>query len=125
MRPANSNTFWASIFRTIARVGSIASTFVLMAFIFGGNERLPHGQEWLGLALFPGGILLGMVWGWKSELVGGLITVLSLIGFYALQLIISGRVPGGPWFVLFASPGIFFLLSCAAQRMLDKKDDVG
>lgn len=105
------------LLRWVARIGSIVCAAVLMAFIFGGNERLPQQEEWLQLAFFPGGILLGMALGWKNELLGGVVTVLSLLAFYAMQLIQAGNLPAGPWFFIFASPGILFLVAWFAEKL--------
>ena len=104
------------LLRWCARIGSIVSAVVLMAFIFGGNERLPNQQEWLQLIFFPGGILLGMAWGWKNELLGGVVTAISLLTFYAMQMIQAGNFPSGPWFFVFASPGILFLIAWFAEK---------
>ena len=111
----STNTLFL-LLRWIARIGSIVSAAVLFAFIFGGNERLPQQQEWLQLAFFPGGVLLGMALGWKNELIGGIVTVLSLMAFYAMQLIQGGSLPNGPWFFIFASPGLVFLLAWFADQ---------
>jgi hypothetical protein len=112
------------LLRWIARIGSLVSAGVLMAFIFGGNERLPNFQEWMGLIFFPGGVLLGMALGWKNELLGGVVTVLSLLAFYAMQLIQAGNFPGGPWFLMFASPGILFLVAWFADKYTSNSSSV-
>ncbi len=112
------------LLRWIARIGSIVSAAILMAFIFGGNERLPQQQEWLQLIFFPGGILLGMALGWKNELIGGVVTVLSLLAFYAMQLVNAGNLPSGPWFLIFASPGILFLIAWFADKYTSNSSSV-
>ena len=110
------------LLRWVARIGSIVSAAVLMAFIFGGNERLPNQQEWLQLAFFPGGILLGMALGWKNELMGGVVTVLSLLMFYVMQMIQAGNLPSGPWFFIFSSPGILFLIAWFAEKFSNQSN---
>ena len=110
--------------RWIARIGSIVSAAILFAFMFGGNERLPQQEEWLLLTFFPGGVLLGMAIGWKNEVVGGVVTVLSLLAFYAMQLIQAGNLPSGPWFLIFASPGILFLIAWFTEKFADQSSSV-
>lgn len=112
------------LLRWIARIGSLVSAAILMAFIFGGNERLPNLQEWMGLIFFPGGVLLGMALGWKNELIGGVVTVLSLLAFYATQMLHAGNLPSGPWFLIFASPGILFLIAWFADKYTSNSSSV-
>ncbi len=101
--------------RWIGRVWSLASLAFLLTFIvghvFGHSGRTPSGQEWLGLAFFPGGILLGLAVGWWKQGIGGGLAVASLVAFYLWHLLVSGDFPGGPFFALIAAPGAFFLLS--------------
>lgn len=112
----DSTTNLKTILRWLARIGTIISAVILAAFIFGGDEQLPKLREWLGLVFFPGGVLLGMALGWKSELIGGVVTVLSLLAFYAMQLLQAGNLPEGPWFFVFASPGFLFLAAWFAGQ---------
>ena len=120
MSKQNATNNFALLFRWVARIGSIVSAAVIFAFLFGGNERLPQSEEWFQLAFFPGGILLGMALGWKNELVGGVVTIISLFGFYAMQFLQSGSIPVGPWFFIFASPGILFLFAWIADRLANQ-----
>lgn len=102
------------VLRWVARLGSIASLAMLLAFAFGEPGR-PSPSEWLGIALFPIGVSLGMVAGWWREGLGGLVTLLSLAGFYGWMFAFRHGMPVGPYFLLFSSPGLLFL-ACAALR---------
>jgi hypothetical protein len=101
--------------RWLARLTSLASIGLLAAFAF-GEPGTPTAREWLVLAFFPGGVVLGMVLGWWRELIGGTVAVLSLAAFYACMFALSGRVPGGPYFALFSLPGALFLAAGLAAR---------
>lgn len=102
---------WAIVaLRWTARILSVASIGLLGAFVFGPRERaMPTPNEWLVLAFFPFGVVLGMVVGWWRELLGGIITLVGLVGLYAWMIARDGRPPSGPYFVLFALPGLLFL----------------
>jgi hypothetical protein len=98
--------------RWIARVLSLSILFLLMLFAFGedGVNRQVTAVEWTGLAFFPIGVALGFLIGWKNELVGGAISVTSLVCFYLIYGIgLTGRLPRGAWFALFTLPGFLFL----------------
>lgn len=66
---------------------------------------------------FPFGVILGLTLSWKWEGLGAMITIGSLIGIYITILIIRGYLPRGPFFVLFAAPGFFFLISWLLSRI--------
>ena len=113
----------AIVVRALAKVGSIASLgFVSMFFI----AHLVQGEfspiEWhecLALLFFPIGVMSGMLLGWWKEALGGWLTVGSLIAFYIWNLIVSGQLPGGPYFILLSLPGLMFLVT----SLLDSKSN--
>ena len=106
------------VLRWIARIGSIASIGLLMAFLFGGNETLPKfNKEAVGLVFFPLGVICGMLLGWRNELLGGIVTVASLLAFYGWHFLHAGGLPGGPYFVIFAFPGLLFGLVAGIRRI--------
>ena len=111
-RNSNSNRF-ATILRWSARISSLISAAILFAFMFGGQEQveLPAGVEVIGFLCFPIGVLIGMGLGWKFEIAGGLVAVISLVGFYIWHFAVSGSIAVGPYFFLFTIPGFLFLLS--------------
>ncbi len=99
--------------RRVARIWSIISIGLILLFFIGEGFN-PVGillKEWVGLAFFPFGIVLGLIIGWRNEILGGGITVASLVGFYVIHgLILSGSFPKGFAFLLFSFPGILFLM---------------
>ena len=106
-------SLFATAVRWAARIGSLISIGLLLAFVFGegGDPAALAPLDWLGLALFPGGVILGMLVGFWREGWGGAMTLVSILAFYGLQFALSGRLPGGPYFLAFALPGLFFGVS--------------
>ncbi len=96
----NGAEFFATSIRWIAQIGSIASGALLLAFVFGEGvtPALLTAGEWVALALFPGGVILGMMIGWRHEGWGGTITLVSIFAFYTLEFALSGALPQGPYF---------------------------
>ena len=102
-----------AVIELLARVGSIASITLLALIFFGEGSFRPSDisrNEWIGLAFFPFGVVLGMVIAWWKEGVGSVLTVGSLIGFYLVYGYLFRNHIGGWWFIVFASPGFLFLL---------------
>ena len=100
-----------TLLRWLARLSSLVSLAFLLLFFFG--EEMTFAQltssEILGLLFFPIGITVGMLLGWRWEVLGGCLTVLSLLAFYKVMYAANGRFPEGIWFSLFAFPGLIFL----------------
>lgn len=106
-------------FRLTARVWSFGSLLFLFAFIVGHlntPRAAPTMSEWLGLAFFPAGIVVGLLIAIRKDLLGGAIAVLSLFGFYAWHMLVAGRIPQGPWFLGIAAPGLLHLIAGLLAR---------
>lgn len=105
----------AQILRWTARILSVASLLLLLAFATGEDGIKPSRiavHEWLGLFFFPFGVAIGMLVGWWNEKLGGLISVASLAAFYLIYGgLVRGNMAMGWYFVLFTLPGFLFLLS--------------
>lgn len=107
------------VVRWIARAASVASIGLLAAFAF-GEPGVPTLSESVALAMFPVGVAAGMIWAWWDELRGGLVTALCLAGFYVWLFARDGKVAHGPYFVLFAAPGLV-LLACGLIEWLRRR----
>lgn len=107
---ANLGPVPVRIVRLIARMLSLASIGLLVAFATSGGDW-PTALEWALIACFPVGIVAGMALAWRSEIAGGLLTLASLAAFYGIATAAAGHAPGGPWFLAFALPGLA-LLGC-------------
>jgi hypothetical protein len=111
----------ADIIRWVARILSIASIGVMLLFFIGEADfsqpvRLTP-QEWIGVLFFPVGIVVGMIVAWRWEGIGSGIALGSLLAFYLFELVVSGDLPDGPFFVLFSSPAILFGASWLLRRL--------
>jgi hypothetical protein len=113
---ANLGPVPVRIVRLIARMLSLASIGLLIAFATSGGEW-PTALEWALIACFPVGTVAGMALAWRSEIAGGLLTLASLAAFYGIATAAGGRAPGGPWFLAFALPGLALLGCGIATRV--------
>jgi hypothetical protein len=59
---------------------------------------------------------LGLILAWRWECVGGIVSLASLAGFYLTLFAFDQRFPRGPFFLLIALPGFFFLVAWFLQR---------
>lgn len=100
--------------RWVARAWSILGILFVLAFVvgesMGGSSPLPTLQDWVGLALWPIGVGVGLVVAWYREKLGGILAVGCLAVFYAWNLLRFGYLPQGPYFCLVAAPGLLFLI---------------
>lgn len=102
------------LIRWAARVLSIVSTTMLLLFLFGEKFDVSKvtASEWLGLAFFPFGVIVGFAVAWWKEGLGGGITVASMLALYLIYgWLVTGRTNLGWWFLVFAFPGLLFLAS--------------
>jgi len=107
------------LFRWSARLLSIASTAMLLLFVFGEKFEAAKvtGRQLLALVFFPLGIVVGFAVAWWKEGLGGGISVVSLLVFYLIfLLLLRGDLARGGWFLVFAIPGFLFLVAYAISR---------
>lgn len=102
-----------------ARALSLFGTLVLLLFVVG--EPFPIAKiravEWLGLMLFPFGVVVGFAVAWWREGLGGSITIASLVAFYVVFVFLMNEsLSEGGWFLVFAIPGLLFLISWLMSR---------
>ena len=114
------------VIRWIARIAaSLSAALMLLIFvgegIAGGGAPLLRltGREAALMVAFAAA-WLGLVLGWRWELVGGLVTVGAMAAFYLLDYAFSGSFPRGPYFLLFFSPSLLFILCGLRQPSGDE-----
>lgn len=107
---------WVLALRWTARVWSVASVGLVLAFIVGEGFNPSGPNEWFGVLFFPVGISVGMILAWWKEGLGGSMTVGSLVAFYVVHLTTAGTLPKGWAWLAFAVPGFLFLLSSHLSR---------
>ncbi len=108
---------WIKIIRITAKIWS-AAIFLFMALMIVGHifgeqsgEALPTLWEAVAMIFFPIGVLVGLVIAWKRELLGGLISINSMIVFYFILFFLRGEFPRGYAFLIIIIPAILFALS--------------
>lgn len=91
--------------KSIARFWSVLSTIMILLFVFG--EGLDPSKlklnEWIGFIFFPIGLLLGLIIAWKKEIIGGVISIISIVVFGFIMVI--------NWFIIaLGFPAALFIL---------------
>ena len=112
----------APFLRWSARATGLLSMGVLLLFLT-GEDGLVGGNgwakvrpaEWIGLLFFPFGVLLGLALAWWREALGAVVASASVTAFYLYHVLRAGRLPGGPWFLIFTSPAVLFFASWLAH----------
>jgi energy-converting hydrogenase Eha subunit A len=99
--------------RWIARAAGLLSVGVILMFLIGErfNPEQVRTREWVGLAFFPAGVVVGLIVAWWKEGLGSGITLASLAAFYGVYGWLMGSNVHSWWFIVFASPGFFFLVA--------------
>ena len=101
-----------------ARVTSLLLLGLVIVFVIGHGGPPNVVRQPTSVQLeFPamGLMLLGLVVGWVREGLGGLLVLLGLAAFNAVELAVNGRPALGA-FPLFAVPGALLLVSAALRR---------
>ena len=116
-----------SIVRWIARIGAgLTAVFILFMFIAhaitDGAAPLQYltARETAMMAAF-GIMWLGLMVGWKWELVGGLLSIGGVVAFYLFDYLFSGTFPRGSIFFILAFPGALFLYCGLMDRSASNK----
>jgi hypothetical protein len=109
----------ATILRWSARILSLVAFAFVAMFLGGGEEFDPAkftAREWVGFALFPIGVCLGLLVAWFKEGLGALISLACLAAIVAMQVAKSGGLGRGTAFLAFAAPGLLFVASHLVRR---------
>src|SRR5438309_5166695 len=88
--------------RWTARAASLLSLGMILLFFVGFNPGSVRPGEWIGLAFFPAGVVIGMIVAWWKEGPGAGITLASLVAFYGVYGWLMGSNVNSVAFILFA-----------------------
>ena len=97
--------------RWTARAASLLSAGTIFLFLIGFDPRSVRTREWVGLAFFPAGVVVGFIVAWWKEGLGAGITLASLAAFYGVYGWLMGSNVNSVAFIVFASPSLLFLIS--------------
>ena len=100
---------WILAAASLLTLGTFVSAH-LFEWITVEGTPTPTLWEWLGIALFPLSVLAGCLLGLRWPLAGGILGTAGLLGFYLWHFAGAGRLPTGPYFVLFSLPCLLFLV---------------
>lgn len=103
--------------RWTARIWSVASTLLLLAFAFGGREHLRFtAGEAVAFLLFPIGTIVGLAVAWRRELLGAVITLGSFALFSVYFAASNGRSPLNVYFLVLIGPAFLHLANAVFVR---------
>ncbi|MBN1163725.1 MAG: hypothetical protein JXB45_04050 [Candidatus Krumholzibacteriota bacterium] len=111
----------------IARVMSAIVVVFLVVMVVGytinpqGSGREPTPREWYGLALFPFGLCIGYVIGWRWRLLGGIISLICLAAF----LIFLRDRDMIPVISIVGVPAVLYIIYGISRRRLIPADAPG
>ena len=105
-------------FRWLARVTALLSVWTIMLFFLAGpfNPARVRPREWVGLAFFPVGVVIGLILAWWKEVLGASIALASLAAFYLIYGWLMGSNVNGLAFAFFTSPALLFLIAWLLSR---------
>ena len=107
--------------RRLARGASLLC-FSFLLLIVAGELFFPHAplpsnaRDVVGLILFPGIYAVGLLLAWRHALIGGSISLLSMLAFYGWLGGQDGSLPRGWILPLLALPAALFILFGFLQR---------
>jgi glucose-6-phosphate-specific signal transduction histidine kinase len=105
-------TSFQHVLRVIARAAGVICLAIIVLFLIG--EDLVFGymssREWVGFLFFPIGVFVGLVLSFREELMGGMITVASVLSFYLVYgLLLNSSIEQGWALLPFLVPGVLFV----------------
>jgi hypothetical protein len=106
---------WAARALTTVLVGLIVVMFVGVTLDGGFHPLRLKGVEPIQMIFFWTACI-GMVIAWRWSVLGGALSFGAMILFFAVELAVNGRLPGGLVLHLMLLPGILCLVSGSLSR---------
>jgi hypothetical protein len=110
--PTRATVQWTARFLSLLVVGTVVAMFVGTGGV--APAQLTSLEAWLMGAFAVA--WLGLLVGWRQEVVGGAMTCGGIALFFLIHRIASGDFPRGWAFGLIALPGLLFLWSACRVR---------
>lgn len=100
--------------KLLAKYSSLAAFLIILMISFSkGYIPQSPSMDDLGLFLcFPVGVSVGLLVAMKYEGIGGLVTVTSIVIFYAFNSYLWGSYPKENYYLFLSSPAVLSLISC-------------
>jgi hypothetical protein len=110
---------WSKRIDLVAKIWSLIIMGCLVFMLIGSIVSPDPGDgpiktiEIIAGVFFPVGAVLGMILSWRKQILGGVITIISMIIFSILILIPRGvDFERGAWiFILIGLPGVLFVMA--------------
>ena len=110
--PRDHETSFQHILRLMARGAAIVCLTIIILFMIGGDFVFGSilGGDWIGFLFFPVGVFVGLVLSFREELIGGTLTVISILSFYLIYGLLLNSSMSQGWALLpFLVPGLLFV----------------
>jgi len=91
---------------------------IVVNFVGSTAEALPTGSEWFGLAMFPFGVFVAYALAFRWKLVGGVLAIACLLGWWAFVGFEPRILPIA---VLVAIPGILYVTHALLSRRREQR----
>lgn len=99
--------------RVVAGTSGVVCLALIILFFIGEDFVFGYmsGREWIGFLFFPIGVFIGLVLSFREELMGGVLTISSILGFYLIYgLLLNSTIHQGWAFLPFLLPGLLFVV---------------
>jgi hypothetical protein len=107
----------AELYRWLGRASGLLLFILWFSYVLGDllrpESELPIATQYGQLAALVV-VFLGYAVGWRNELIGGILSIAGTVAYFAYVQITTAVVPGLAA-VMFAAPGVFYLLSRSAH----------
>ena len=123
-RQRSFSRWYSVVFRWTARLTGLAFVGLIVSLWIGeGSPNLAKDTptQLLQYLLFVT-IPLGFLLAWKWEGLGGIISLMALVGIYVGEFLTRGRFPGGWVFPTLAVPAILFVICYLLEQAQPSAD---
>jgi hypothetical protein len=106
---------WVARVLSALLLGLVVAMFVGVTLDGGFHPLKLQGVEPIQMIFFWTACI-GMLVAWRWEVIGGALSLVAMLLFFAVEFAVNGRAPGGLILYLIVLPGILFLLSGVIRK---------